>query len=395
MNGTHRNPILAVFDMVTAFGGVQQVMMRLLPRLQESYDIRIIDPYENAEYRKHALAEGLGYEAFGHPPGRPYVGGDGRLARSVRLIARSPWLLLTAARLRRWVAQQDPDILYFNQIQSAIYYSRFLPSGRPALVYHAHGISSPKDCRYAHYLSQHFEHIFAVSDFTATQLRAAGVAPSKVRIIPNAVDIEGLQRSSKAPCCALPAKPHSGIVFVQVGSISPNKGQLLAVEALSRIPGQSVLWLCGEVPPGGDRGYLAKIKKTIAEQGLANRVAFLGWRDDVPAVLAAGDVCLQPSVEYESFGLSLLEGMALRKPCIGTRVGGIPEVIEADRTGLLVPPSTDALAGAMIRLQGSDALRQEMGQAGFVRANRMFDVRTQVRRILLGLRGLPDHPDRP
>ena len=133
----------------------------------------------------------------------------------------------------------------------------------------------------------------------------------------------------------------------------------------------------------------------VAERGLQDRVLFLGWRDDVPAVLAAGDVCLQPSVGYESFGLSLLEAMALAKPCIGTRVGGIPEVIEANRTGLLVLPSSDALARAMSRLQASDFLRQELGREGLARASRLFDLRTQAQRTLLGIQGLPDLPAEP
>lgn len=384
--------MLAVFDMVTAVGGVQQVMIRLLPRLLESYNIRIIDPYENVEYRKNITAGGLGYEAFGHPPRRPYIGGDLRLARAGRLMVRSPWLLLTAARLKIWIARQDPDVLYFNQLRSAVFFSRFLPSGRPALVYHAHGFSSPGELRWTRFLFGRFDHIFAVSGFTASQLIAAGVAPPKVRIIPNAVDIEEIKSSSMVSRRALPSRPHPGIVFVQVGSISPNKGQLLAVEALSQLPFQSVLWLCGEVPPGGDSGYLVRIKKAVAERGLKDRVVFLNWRDDVPAVLAAGDVCLQPSVGYESFGLSLLEAMALGKPCIGTRVGGIPEVIEADRTGLLVTPSSDALAEAMSRLQASDSMRQELGREGFARVSRLFDLRTQARRTLLGLQGLPDLP---
>lgn len=390
-----RKPRLAVFDMVTAVGGVQQVMMRLLPCLQESYDIRIIDPYENGEYRKNTLAEGLRYESFGHPPGRLYIGGDRRAAHFARLMKRSPWLIMTAARLKRWVAQQDPDIVYFNQLRSAVFFSRFLPSDGPMLVYHAHGFSMPNDPRWARLLSRRFDHIFAVSNFTRTQLLASGVGPSKIRVIPNAVDIEKIQRSSNSSDRALPARPGLGTVFVQIGAISPNKGQLLAVEALSQLPGRSTLWLCGEVPQGGDFGYMARIKKMVADRGLEDRVAFLGWRDDVPAILAAADVCLQPSVDYESFGLSLLEAMALAKPCIGTRVGGIPEVIEADRTGLIVPPSPDALAAAMKLLEASATMRREFGREGFARANRLFDIRTQARRVLLGIQGVTDLPVEP
>ena len=73
-------------------------------------------------------------------------------------------------------------------------------------------------------------------------------------------------------------------------------------------------------------------------------VVFTGRRDDVPAVTAALDVAVLPSYR-EALGLAILEAMALSRPVVATHVGGIPEMIEDGRTGLLVPPhDAEALA---------------------------------------------------
>jgi len=193
---------------------------------------------------------------------------------------------------------------------------------------------------------------------------------------------------SKSDGKSLPERPRLGFIFVQVGVINPNKGQDLAVQALAKLPTRATLWICGDVPVGGDRSYLRRLHSSIGTLGLEDRVHFLGWRDDVPRVLATGDVCILPSVNFESFGMAAAEAMALGKPCIGTDVGGIAEVIEDGRTGIIVLPDVDSLASAMIRLEASAALRKEMGEAGLCRVNRLCSLPVQSQRITFELRNL-------
>ncbi len=84
--------------------------------------------------------------------------------------------------------------------------------------------------------------------------------------------------------------------------------------------------------------------------GIAKTVVFTGRRDDIPAVTAALDVAVLPS-DREAQGLTILEAMALSRPVVASAVGGIPEVIQDGRTGLLVPPhDAAALAAAVVRL---------------------------------------------
>ena len=101
------------------------------------------------------------------------------------------------------------------------------------------------------------------------------------------------------------------------------------------------------------------------------KVLFTGLRDDVPAVTAALDVAVLPSYR-EAQGLAILEAMALRRPVVATAVGGVPEMIEHGRTGLLVPPhDAAALAAAIARVLTDHPLADMLARAGhdFVHAN--------------------------
>ena len=89
------------------------------------------------------------------------------------------------------------------------------------------------------------------------------------------------------------------------------------------------------------------------------------------------------SSETEGLGTSLLDAMAAGKACIGTRVGGNPEVIDDGVTGLLVPPhDPPALAGAIVRLLKDGDLRTRMGEAGLARVRAQFSVERMVEATL-------------
>jgi glycosyltransferase involved in cell wall biosynthesis len=110
-------------------------------------------------------------------------------------------------------------------------------------------------------------------------------------------------------------------------------------------------------------------------------VLFTGLRDDVPAVTAALDIAVLPSYR-EAQGLAILEAMALRRPVVATGVGGVPEMVDHGRTGLLVPPRDAAALGAAIsRLLIDHPLADTLARAGhdFVVAN--FSIDHMVRAV--------------
>ena len=111
----------------------------------------------------------------------------------------------------------------------------------------------------------------------------------------------------------------------------------------------------------GDGPLRPALEAEARAAGVADRVRFLGWRGDVPRLLAGFDVLLLPSL-WEGFGLVLLEAMSQRVPVVASRVSAVPEIVADGETGLLVPArDVDALAGALALLLGDYGLRRHMG----------------------------------
>ena len=113
----------------------------------------------------------------------------------------------------------------------------------------------------------------------------------------------------------------------------------------------------------------------------AASVAFLGHRDDMPALTAALDVSVLPS-RREAQGLAILEAMAVGRPVVATRVGGIPEMVRDGVSGLLVPSNDPvALAAAIVRLLQDRPLAQRLGVAGRELVRRHYRARDGLRHL--------------
>jgi glycosyltransferase involved in cell wall biosynthesis len=165
------------------------------------------------------------------------------------------------------------------------------------------------------------------------------------------------------------------IVIGTVGNLYPVKGHRVLVQAVARLGSDVHLAIAGR---GAEE---AGLRSLAAELGIAPRVHLLGYREDTPDLLAASDIYALSSL-YEGQSLALIEAMAAGLPIAATHVGGNPEVLgQADRDGLLVPPSDPAaLAAALARLAGDRALRAQLGAAARARARTEFSLTTMVGR---------------
>jgi len=121
-------------------------------------------------------------------------------------------------------------------------------------------------------------------------------------------------------------------------------------------------------------GPLARYEQLAADLGIGDRVRFLGFRSDVADVLRAADLVVLPSLD-EGLPLALLEAMACAKPVIATPVGGVPEAVIDEVTGVLVPPNEpERLASAVLRVLNDRHLSLRMGNAGRGRVQAQFSV---------------------
>jgi glycosyltransferase involved in cell wall biosynthesis len=195
-------------------------------------------------------------------------------------------------------------------------------------------------------------------------------APRKVRCIYNGVDLARFAPRPPSPAlrAALGLPPEAPVV-VSVGRFVAFKGygHLLDAAAAVQARRPGVRWLL--VGDGPLRGELEARCRSL---GLASLVTFAGWREDVPDLLALGDLFVLPSLA-EHFGRVLIEAMALGKPVVATAAGGVPEVVADGETGLLVPPADpEALAGAVEALLADRERAARLGVAARRRAETAF-----------------------
>jgi glycosyltransferase involved in cell wall biosynthesis len=133
----------------------------------------------------------------------------------------------------------------------------------------------------------------------------------------------------------------------------------------------------------GHAGYADGLHRRASELGLADRVAFLGARTDVPEILASLDVLVHCPTAPEPLGRVLVEALAVGRPIVAARCGGIPGVVEDGVTGLLVEPGDAAgFASGVLRLLEDPTLRERLGRAGRQGVEARFGVEAHVTGVL-------------
>ena len=154
--------------------------------------------------------------------------------------------------------------------------------------------------------------------------------------------------------------PTEAFVFGTVSVLRSWKGHLYLLEALKQLREEgleAVLLIVGDGP------YRPVIEEKIQQLGLAEEVRLVGHQDRVPKWLALMDAFVMASYAHEGVPQVLLQALAMGKPVVATRTGGIPEVIVPEETGLLAPPrDSQALAQAMSRLLQDRALQEKFSQ---------------------------------
>jgi glycosyltransferase involved in cell wall biosynthesis len=208
--------------------------------------------------------------------------------------------------------------------------------------------------------------IFANSRSVASDARAAlGVDPE---VIENAVDLDEFAPAGAAldldRLSGLPSEPELVRVGL-VGTFARWKGHEIFLRALAELPcGQRVRgYVIGDAiySTAGSQWTANDLRTRAAVLGVDGRVGFTGFQPAPPA-LRALDIVVHPATAPEPFGMSLAEAMACGRAVITTALGGAHDIIESDRTAVVVPAGdADALADAIGRLAESSAMRQRLG----------------------------------
>jgi glycosyltransferase involved in cell wall biosynthesis len=169
--------------------------------------------------------------------------------------------------------------------------------------------------------------------------------------------------------------PHGAPIVGNVAALVPHKGQRHLIEAahlvVQEIPDARFVIL-------GEGELREHLERLVKEFHLEKHVLLPGFRTDVLGCIKAFDVFVMSSIT-EGLGTSLLDAMACSRPIVATRAGGIPEVVDDGRTGLLVPPRDHhAMAAAILRLLKNVDERRRMGEAGLARLRERFTLEKMV-----------------
>jgi glycosyltransferase involved in cell wall biosynthesis len=228
--------------------------------------------------------------------------------------------------------------------------------------------------------------ICCVSEELGELVRAAGVNPRAVRVVPNGVDVELFTVRPEAR-----ARHRRGLdvtdedrVITMVSGFRPWHGVQMVLDAALRWSSERrvVFLLIGEGP------LLADARRFVAAHQLRHRVRFVGRvaHDDVPGYLAASDIALVP---YESMGhfyyspLKLFECMAAGTAIVATDIGQVSRILRDDETALLVPPGDrDALIAAIRRLADDDALRQRLATSAASLVHSQYTWRANAQAVI-------------
>ena len=186
--------------------------------------------------------------------------------------------------------------------------------------------------------------VTANSRFTAGTLqRVFGVPADKIRVIPNPVT----PRSRSAPPGDVPARASGSLRLVQTGGLIPVRRQHVLIEGLAKLVNAGVesdLLMIGDGPRRGELGALAH------SLGIADRIHWLGYRDDIGDLLAAADMYVS-AIDSEGFGIAVVEAMLQGIPVVLANGGAHPEITDNGRVGVLFEAGdSDAFARAVADL---------------------------------------------
>ena len=195
--------------------------------------------------------------------------------------------------------------------------------------------------------------------------------------------IEPAPRVDRAEALRLLGDPPGPVVGC-VGSLTPHKGQAVLLRAFAAAASRAA------AHPGtpatlvlvGDGGERRDLEERAAGLGVGERVRFTGARDDARRLLAGFDLFVAPSIGREGLSIATLEAMDAGVPVVASRLGGLVEVVDEGRTGLLVPEGdATALASAMTSILARPDRGRDLGEAGRLRVERDFRAAAMVSRI--------------
>jgi len=341
-------------------GGTERLVIELSKRLHSDHGMAVCCLDEPGAWASELTECGITVKALGRTPGfKPDLG----------------------RRLAAMAAREGADTLHCHHY-SPFVYGAIASLWQPLrVIFTEHGrVHDGPPSRKRRFVNRLLRRVpagvYAVSNDLKRYMTSEGFPAEQVHVIHNGIDTgPGTTDSHRVLARATLGLPADRIVVGAVGRLDPVKDLGTLLEAFACVVPS---FPTAHLVLVGDGEERARLERLIASYGLSSRVALTGYRRDARALLRGFDVYVNSSV-FEGVSLTILEAMAAGLPVVATHVGGTPEVIRADTTGMLVPRrNASALAGALQALLGDSNMRRAFGAAGRARVENHFSLGRMV-----------------
>jgi glycosyltransferase involved in cell wall biosynthesis len=273
-------------------------------------------------------------------------------------------------KLVRYLRQERPDLVVVQMRQGVAQAALACRLAGIPLLATCRSLKKPMAYRRAN-------HIIAISEAVKHHLLEAGLRKMRIDVVYNGVNTEHFSPiAQSASFKAQLGLPPSQLVVGVVARLEREKGHAWFLRTAQKVIQRAPMTHFVFVGNGSEREAL---EKQAAELGIIDRLTFAGYHEDVTPWIAAIDILVLPSVKREGLGRVLLEAGAMGKPCIGTPIGGMNEVVSHEETGFIVPAEDEsALFNALVKLIDDENLRSVMGAAGRKRIEEMFTLEGMI-----------------
>jgi len=306
-----------------------------------------------------------------------------RAAEGLELIPLAPRTemdLSAAWRLARVVKRLQPAVVHAHDAHGVAMASLALSLGGtgtqgPALVASRRVDFHLRQNSFSRWKHRQVDCFICASEAIRQMLVADGVPPDRTVTVHEGIDLDHVRSAPAVNVHEAFWLPHRAPVVGNVAALVPHKGQRHLIEAahlvIQQMPDVRFLIL-------GEGELRDSLERLVREHHLEKHVFLPGFRTDVLGCMKGFDLFVMSSVT-EGLGTALLDAMACGKAIVGTRTGGIPEVVEDGETGRLVPPRDHAaMAQAILAVLADDEQRRRMGEAGLARVQERFTVERMV-----------------
>ncbi|MCP3705495.1 glycosyltransferase family 4 protein [Paraburkholderia sp. CNPSo 3274] len=365
-------PRVLAIDQSGVLGGAELSLLEVVKGLRSRIDVLLFNdgPFREALDKAGARVEVLDSGALSN------VRRDGGAAPRLGVLAGIAALVRETRRRAR-----KADVLYANTQRAMVIGVLAGKLARKPVVWHLRDIVSDehfgrvqraviKGCA-----KLGLAHVIANSHASAKVFaQLTRFDTKRIDVVHNGVDESPFRALARVPQAQLRAQiglPGDAFLVGAFSRLARWKGQHVLLEALLDEPRAHAVFV--GAPLFGEDAYAAELRAFVEANGLQERVHFLGFRHDIAACMRAVDVVAHTSITAEPFGRVVVEGMLAQRPVVASRDGGVTEIVEHGKSGLLCTPGdAKELAATIARLHDDASLREALAAQGLATARERF-----------------------